>query len=55
MKALTLLILALIALSGCAMIHNMPAEATIEDFTDSGVGCVDDCLDPADEEDTQIV
>ena len=37
------LALAVLILSGCATV---PEPALLPDMTDSGVGCVDDCLDP---------
>lgn len=31
---------------GCLTASELAAEAPDEDFTDTGVGCSDDCLDP---------
>lgn len=46
-RLLALVVFALILASGCTMARIAPDEFATEDFTDSGVGCIDDCLDPA--------
>jgi len=46
MKALTLLIVLFILSQSLAFSADI-ARDDAEDFTDSAVGCVDDCLDPA--------
>jgi hypothetical protein len=47
-KIFALLIVILIANSAIAFTdHATMEEVALEDFTDSGVGCIDDCLTPA--------
>lgn len=47
MKSLTLLIVLFMLAQSLSFSADIADEMVTEDFTDSGVGCIENCLDPA--------